>query len=171
MKAARPTIGLSLALIAFLAIGMGALRSPTVLWAQIVTTAALTALLIATVGAIVGSPRAFWVGFAVVGWSYLFFSLGPWCSEQVAPWLLSTRMLDELYLRTMVENKILKGPGIRQTRVWDGPAMVFMHNFDYLRFHQIGHAIAAIAHGVFGGIVAVWLSDRRDPALAEARSS
>ncbi len=161
MKTPRPTLAMGLLLVAVLAIGLAAMRSPTLLWTQVTITAAVTTLLIATVGALVGSPRSFWVGFALVGWSYLMLSLGPWCSEHVAPWLLSTRIIDEVYARLVAPEKVLKGVGLRQTHEWDGPALDFLYDFEFLRFRRIGHALGTIVHGVLGGIAGIFLAGQQ----------
>ena len=47
-------------------------------------------------------------------------------------------------------------------RVWDGPAASYQFEHDFLRFRQIGHCLATIAHGLFGGVVGVVLARKRE---------
>ena len=79
----------------------------------------------------------------------------------MAPWLLSTRLLEELYYRTLFNIKT-HPPDI--TVFFAQPNIVD-------RFFQIGHTLGAIGHGVFGGIVGVVLAGKRDRKPGESRSS
>lgn len=152
------------------ALGLAALRSPTVLWAQVATTTALTVLLVATVGAMVGRRRTFWVGFTAFGWSYWFLSQGPWCVFEVRPWLLSTGLLNVAFDRTHAHAAELRGPnrhpGLRLSEPRDEEGERFAtdwaHHRPYVRFQRIGHALGAILHGLFGGMVAAFLRRRED---------
>lgn len=44
-----------------------------------------------------GTIRKKWLAFFLAGSSYLFLVFGPWCSSQVAPTLITTRLLEEAY--------------------------------------------------------------------------
>ncbi|HEV3164060.1 MAG TPA: hypothetical protein VGZ22_08515, partial [Isosphaeraceae bacterium] len=62
---------------------------------------ALAACAIGTLGAIFrrGPRRAFWAGFAILGWGYLALAFGPWFASSVRPHLLTTRLFDLLHAR------------------------------------------------------------------------
>jgi len=165
MKTHRITIAGLIALIALSGLAMAALRSPSPLVAQIAVTFALTCLLIATLAAIVSANRAPAIGFTLFGWGYLFLVFGPGFADQVAPWMLSARILDELYIRTietdgprlaMFQAKSTSGgafEGGALTNLMDG----FM-DAEFYQFRLIGHSLFAIAHGIFGGLLAVVLT-------------
>jgi hypothetical protein len=98
----RLSIAGLLALVALAATGLAALRSASDLWAAAMFTATLGALGAATIVAMQGRGprRTRAAGFALAGWGYLLLSMGPWCQSAVAPHLLTTRLLDELRLRS-----------------------------------------------------------------------
>jgi hypothetical protein len=79
MRRFRFTIGGMLALVVFLAVATAALREATHLWDSGVFTAALSVLLAAVLLAVHRTERrrAYWLGFALFGWSYLVASLVP----------------------------------------------------------------------------------------------
>lgn len=74
----------SLVLVA--AVILASLRSPSPDWSFAVSAATLSALLVAAVAALAARPderrRAFWIGFAVVGWGYYAAAHGPWIREE-----------------------------------------------------------------------------------------
>ncbi len=72
--------------IVVLALAFTALRTPSRLWANAWFTLALGGVTIAIPAAVanVGDRRAFWVGFAVCGWVYFFFSLRPGSTRRPA---------------------------------------------------------------------------------------
>ena len=162
MKTGRVTIAGLLALIAACAVGAAALKNPTVLWAQFMLTLALTSLLFATLAAIVGrTERSFAIGFAVIGWSYMLLSLGPWFGQHWGPWLLSSRVADESYVR-LFEDDQKRWPTIVPGDLDRGDMMAGnRYQWRFARYLLIAHSLFAIGHGVTGGCVALWL--RRKP--------
>ena len=158
MKWGQVTIAGLCGVVFLSSLGMAALRSPSVLVAQAFATLALTCLMIATLAAIFATRRALALGFAVFGWIYLVLVFGPGFSDQVAPWLLSSRLLDEAY-----------GQGTSDYGAWEGN-----HLTEYLRrggdarflqFRIVGHSLFAIGHGIFGAVLASLLvRNRRTPA-------
>jgi MFS family permease len=164
MKAGRVTIAGMLILIAFMALGAAALKNPTVLWTQFMLTAALTSLLFAMLAAIVGrGDRSFAIGFAVVGWSYILLSLGPWFDQQVSPWLLSSRIADELYAQLFQDDRNVR-PSVapEEREPWDMRVAEKWQLWRFARFLRIAHALSTIGHGVAGGCLAMYLR-RRPP--------
>src|SRR5262245_4308251 len=91
MRHIRSTIGRLLVLVVGLAVAFAALREATEIWDSGVFTATLGLLTASVLWAIRRSDqkRAFWLGFALFGWSYLIASLLP----PVGPRLLTTRAL------------------------------------------------------------------------------
>ena len=175
MKTGRVTIAGLIALIAMTGLGMAALRSPSPLVAQITVTFALTCLLIATLAAIVSANRAPAIGFALFGWLYLILVYGPVTSDRVAPWLLTSRMLDEVYVRTIGARGIYHGNQFQTPAegAWEGESLANSLNWGrrepgFFRYRLIGHSLFAIAHGIFGYLVAIFLTKGRRPK-AEAQ--
>jgi hypothetical protein len=77
MKAKPTTLGL-MGVIAFVAVGMAALRSNDELWAAVILALTVSALCTATLVAIY--HRGAWAGFAVFGWAQFFI-----CQPYSAP--------------------------------------------------------------------------------------
>jgi hypothetical protein len=91
MKRVRFTVASLLGLVLFAAVGTAALRAATDLWDSIVFSATVLVLLAAVLLAVhrTERKRAYWLGFALVGWVYLGVSLVP----PVASRLLTTAAL------------------------------------------------------------------------------
>jgi hypothetical protein len=79
MRRPRFTIANLLVIVVFLAIGLGALREATDIWDSGVFGVILTVLLISVLLIIhrKGIKRAYWIGFALFGGSYLVMTLVP----------------------------------------------------------------------------------------------
>jgi len=73
MTGPRLTLSGLLGIIAFVALGLGALRSSSVYWVSAVSWLLLLWLCAGLLGVIFrrGQARVFWTGFAVFGWVYL----------------------------------------------------------------------------------------------------
>lgn len=89
------------------AVAIAALKQASDTWAGILLI--LTLLLLGT--AVFGATyrrerrRAFWLGFAVFGWGYLTLSAGPWFSDQVAPKLPTTLLLNYAHAKANPEQQ------------------------------------------------------------------
>jgi hypothetical protein len=94
----RLTIAHLFAFILIAGIAMAALARPSELRAKVVYTATLTALLVGLLGAIIarGRSRAFWSGFALVGWSCIAIRIIPWLEPLGRASLLGPDALGEL---------------------------------------------------------------------------
>ena len=79
MRHIRFSITSMLVIVLFVAVGFAALRESSDLWESGVFTRTLAALLISILLAVhrTDSRRAFWLGFALFGWTYLGLSLVP----------------------------------------------------------------------------------------------
>ncbi|MEX2120580.1 MAG: hypothetical protein WD847_13380 [Pirellulales bacterium] len=151
--------------VGLVALGCAALVYATPVWARIVVTATLAALLAAGVGAfyLPDKSRAFAGGFAICGWGYLLLSQQPWL-ENMKGDLLTTAALNQL-------EPMLKDP---KQPVADSPDMRVVMMQDQLRrtfrplgvvpnsnFQQIGHSLWAILLGCIGGGLASVFDARR----------
>jgi hypothetical protein len=85
-----------LGLIALIAVACAALRSASEIWGSATFSVMLAVLLFSLVGLIFRqrSARAFWGGFALIGWSYAALVFGPWCRDNVRDQLLTTKLLE-----------------------------------------------------------------------------
>jgi hypothetical protein len=168
MKFTRITIRGMLALILLCGLGLAALRSHTHFSTQIVFTLTLSSLLICLIGAMVGRPRSFWIGAAVFGWGYAILVFGPWFSEQVEPWLLSSRFLDEVYSRFLLSP--IDRQGGWTTLHASGNAQFPVNIDDYVQFTRTGHSLSTIVHAVAGGIIGLQMQGRTTTKVEETRS-
>jgi hypothetical protein len=92
MRLTRFTIASLLGLVALIALGAAALVGATPEWARWVLSLALATLAVATLGGLFarGPARAFWAGFALVGWSCLF------APDSIRSELVTTRWIARL---------------------------------------------------------------------------
>src|SRR5271157_2029993 len=76
MRRFRFSIASLLVVVLYVAVGFAALKESSDLWESGVFTLTLAALLISILLAVhrSGSRRAFWIGFALFGWTYLGLS-------------------------------------------------------------------------------------------------
>src|SRR3954469_4655958 len=89
-----------LAAIGCCGVAFAALRSATDWWASIVFTATLIGLSFSALYAVFrkGPRRAFWAAFAAFGSGAILLAFGPGCETSIRPRLLTTRLLDSLFL-------------------------------------------------------------------------
>ncbi len=78
MKILRVSIARSMGIVLLAAVGLAALRNPTIVWASSLFTLVVVLLCTAVLGAIAvrGPARLTWTGFAVFGWVYLGIAFG-----------------------------------------------------------------------------------------------
>jgi hypothetical protein len=179
------------------ALGCAALVYATPVWARIVVTATLAALLAAGVGAfyLPDKSRAFAGGFAICGWGYLLLSQQPWL-ENMKGDLLTTAALNQLEPMLKDPKQVVaESPNARYflgSRVVAPAGNDVLPNISYaryveltsrdrgrnisaiglvaqLKFHEIGHSLWAILLGcIGGGLATVFDAKRRkSKALAE----
>ena len=76
-----------LGLVVAVAFACAALRSESAVWASLAFSLCLGVLFVGLLGVLFGTGerRAFWAGFAVFGWGYLFLVFGPWFSGSFGP--------------------------------------------------------------------------------------
>jgi hypothetical protein len=140
------------------AIFLAAVWPPSEPWANGTLCGAFSILGIAAIGAIFsrGSRQAYCTGFAVFGLSYLGLILGPWCTANIAP-----RLITETALKALQDRY---GPYPKtQSAVLD-----LSEHLQYAP-RQIGHALFSLLLGMLGGAAARWFvitSARNDPSAA-----
>ncbi len=174
MRAARFSIGSLLAVIGILAVALAALRNPSYLWANAAFTAALAAVLAAVVSTVFGrgARRAYWLGFALFGGTYLAICSTPVLRDSVCPRLVTEPMLDMLYPFAAPDGARPIGgiPGMNMTptpqpspwAAWTAPdrSIDFNYRIGSIRigspeaFRQIGHSLAALIVATLGGLFA-----------------
>jgi hypothetical protein len=162
-----PILGLMVAVLAC-GLSFAALRDPSPQGASLTYTRAMTVLLFGLLALFVGRYRTFWLGFVIFGWGYAYLAFGPQQWRESRSFLYTSRLLSDAYsalLRTKTpadRARLTRGQvttsgfvdeptGLRQGDLNDAGA----------HFQRIGHSIAAILHGMAGGIVAVFLERHR----------
>ena len=64
------------------AVGFGAIKSPNIYSGQIVIIMSVATLFVATLDAILCTPKPFWLAFASVGWSSMLLSTTVWVGDR-----------------------------------------------------------------------------------------
>jgi hypothetical protein len=97
----RPRIRVRNLLIAVAITGTGiaALRDASAVWINVLFTGVGLSCMFAILAVIYRreSARAWWVGYALGGWSYLAIVYGPWAHDHVAQRLATTTSLKTLH--------------------------------------------------------------------------
>jgi hypothetical protein len=114
VKRIRFTIATLLVLVVFLGISFAALREATAIWDGAILSVTIGAMLVSILLSIccAGAKRAFWLGFALFGSTYLGLTVIP----SIEPRLLTTQAL--VFLDSKVPGR--PKPAVGQT--WGGPS-------------------------------------------------
>jgi hypothetical protein len=102
----RVTIAGAMTLVLGSSLGLAALRHASETIANLVILATLLALSLAVLALIYrrGARRAFWVGFALLGWGYMVWAAEFWWDPAIQrPGPITTGLLEELYPRLHYE--------------------------------------------------------------------
>jgi hypothetical protein len=178
MRRFRFSVAGLMAVILLLAVGMAALRDPTILWASAIFTAAVILFAASLLAAMAhrGAQRFSWAGMAVFGWSYLIISFGPWPGNSVGPPpLLPSSLLDHFqeyivsdgktrYYTSGIYIDYYKGTsGIRGS----GPPTAApppggFKNVDVTVYSQTGHPLGAMLFGIMGAFAGRFFAARRE---------
>ena len=179
MPRLRFTIAGMLGVVAFVAVGIAALRSGSDLWAATIFTLTAATLASAVLVSIhrQGRTRAFWFGFALFGWLHLAACLHPAIKGR----LLTANLLG-LLARQMPSKSI---DGSKPTNAWfeyadmnrDGDAGTVVYTIGPrssitvtafgppLGFYWVGEDLATLGVGLIGGLVSLRLRDRSKDRL------
>ena len=141
--------------VAFVAVGCVALVKASEAWQTAIYTTTFSVLFIAMLGGLFhwGRTRAFWAGFAVIGWSYLLLVYGFFGeSENHYPRLGTTRAL--LYIHMQVSEKVsVMSPDPSAVMIRYRPPRVF--------FMNIGQYLWALLLAYLGGLLARYFYSTR----------
>jgi hypothetical protein len=105
------TIGRLMAGTALGSSGLACLMYASSPWARCTLSLALGILTLAILGAILrrGERRAYWIGFALCGWTYLILVDGPWFSTSIRHRLVTTDLLKWAYPLLVPESRRPEG--------------------------------------------------------------
>jgi len=158
LRAFQFTLTSLFGLTVLVALACTALVNATPLWASTWFSLTIFVLLLGTLSAILhqGSLRPFWIGFGLFGWVYLLLAFEPWADQYVAPVLLSTHGI--AWLGSSLGNEEGQGVIKKVTFSGSGDNMIRLWKLPYPSFVQIGHSVFALLFGLFGGMVAGWMS-------------
>lgn len=155
----------TMTIVAFVAISLVTLRSTLEIWASLLFTLEIVLLCFAIPSLLYrrGPSRAFWVGFAAFGWTYVVFCFGPVLGTSMKPPpLLTTKLLqcsypylitvpsDEVYV--WGKGKLKDGRNIQVTHLARGGQITFFRN-DTEDFMRTGHTLFSLLFSCLGGFV------------------
>ena len=186
MRRIRFHIASLLIAVSFVAVGFAALRESSELWDNGLFTLTLAVLLASILLAVHRSEarRAFWLGFAVFGLSYLGLSLIPSIESR----LITTKALKELDSEVPGRNAgFLQGPVLpggharqshhdiktRDREVWDATTGRLLGGWAGTteNFVRIGHSLFALLAGWFGGPSPAASGELPDPGVGNGGAS
>ncbi len=133
-----------LGIVALIAVNIAALRTGDWFWCRLLFTLTLTVHLAAILGAVYrrGSERAFWIGFALFGWTYLSLANVP-----------MFRLAEHQLFGSQVSN-LLKG---FTPEANDGIAIESSGSrIAIFSFRQIIHSASALLFASLGGLLGVY---------------
>jgi hypothetical protein len=201
MHRIRFSIASVLGVILVLGVGIAALRESTDLWESGLFTVTVGVLLLSVLLAIHRreARRAFWMGFALFGWTYLLFSMLP----SIEPRLLTTTALAYLNARAPATPVVItgqawgdvtNGPNIQAVSFtspsvkvdvapsggqggvllsYDVRKLLFAGGGTPENFMRIGHSLFALLASLLGGLLSQRLSrqEARHSGATEASPS
>src|SRR3954454_8529724 len=147
-------MGLMLVVIV-IACGLAALKDPSELTSSLVFTAAVSLLVVATIGTWLGR-RASWAGFAAFGWAALFLAFGSRPDAPLPPRPLTTFLLHQAFLRTGTKpvpslgglGQAPPSPPLTVALTSIGGAMVPVP----MHYLQVGHSLLALVIACLGAV-------------------
>jgi hypothetical protein len=177
----RASMAMMLTVVGLTAVGFAALRVSSRLWACVCVSSAILALVVSIAGIIYrrGSTRAFWVGFALFGWTYLIVSLGPaplnaWRELLVTAPILSIledQMLDVPTPTMRPPPSATLTPAARRSLTFtELTPWVYWTDTDRSNpfasdsFSRIGHALFCLMIAMGGGVFCRALHDTQSPS-------
>lgn len=159
MRPTRFTIASLIGLVALIALGSAALVGATPDWARWAFSLVLAALSVATLGGLFarGPARAFWAGFALVGWACLF------APDSIRSELVTSRWIARLASAVHPLQPQPNRPadlGSYRT-YYDVRTKTYLVDVDgkIARAEQIGHELLALLLALAGGLVARAFAD------------
>ncbi len=152
-----------MAAVLVVAVGFAALQNASDWWCSSLFTITLALFLFATIGAIRGGDRTFWLGFALFGWAYMIASYEPWSKHaKTPPVLVTTKLLNRLYphISTVPPDEVVIGGegawkdprNIEIVSSFKAGKITFFRN-DMDNFLQVGHFVASWLFALIGGTI------------------
>lgn len=122
------------------------------LWATSAFLGSILVLLAALLGVVYrrGVDRAFWVGFAVFGGSYLLLVFGPWATVYIGPYLGTSTLLGGFYSWLVPRMPRVGGPTLHDV-------------------YRGGHSLLVLVVAYFGGLAACYFSQSKAPPTSAER--
>jgi hypothetical protein len=169
----RPQISIAglVLVIAVVAVGLAAIRSGSPAWSGAMFSIMAFAMISSLLGVALtrGLRRAYWSGFALLGWSYLILVYVPWLHENVGQFLLAPHLFEELdaVIHPGGAGENVSMGGFRSMALFGGGAMAGGGVADLTPFQRIGLALEALLWAYLGGWAAhAFASHRGQPAAA-----
>jgi hypothetical protein len=164
----RPQVSIAeLALvIVVVAIGLAAIRSGSAAWSGAMFSVMAFAMISSFLGVALtrGPRRAYWSGFALLGWSYLILVYVPWLNDNAGQFLLAPNLFDALDAALHGEVQVSLG-GFRSMALSGGGMTTSARVAELTPFQRIGVALEALVWAYLGGWAAyAFASDRHRPA-------
>jgi len=159
----RFTLRQLLGLVALVAVAVPALMHASLWWAAAWLSGCLLVLGIALLGIVYrdGPRRAFWIGFALLGWGYTLTVYGPVLDRQVGHRLITTKVPAYAQLQRGLDEPVSSGPveialhpkydNIVYWVTESGTMLVDPPQWDF--FQQVGHSLFALLLAYVGGLV------------------
>jgi hypothetical protein len=171
MKLPRITIAELMLVVLVIGIGLAALRNPSPAWAGAMLSITIFLMICSLLGIGLGRGlrRAYWLGFAVLGWSYLLLNHVPFLYDHVGQFLLAPNLLG--YIDVLFESGSSGKGGLQSLPLemfgamatgggfGGGPPASFKDLPDIVR---IGLAMEALLWASLGGRVAAYFASGRD---------
>jgi hypothetical protein len=151
-------------LIAFCGLTLGALAGSSYFLAGVFFSLGITVLCGATVAAAItrNEQRAFWLAFAVFGWTHMLLTLAPWFDDHTGELLPSRHCLD--WLGSVMQQKVANHqtmPGIWKNLPYSASGKSSTYRF--LTFVVIGQSALSVGIGWISGAVASYYFGRDKP--------
>jgi hypothetical protein len=172
MKRPRITIAELTLVVLVVAIGLAAIRRGSPAWAGAMLSITFFAIISSLLGIALGRGprRAYWLGFAVLGWTYLILMYVPWLHEKVGRFLLAPNLF--AYLEEVLHAGPQPASGLRSLPVGIIGAAATGGGFDpgvggvedFTDFLRIGMAMEALLWAFLGGWVARYFASGQDQA-------
>jgi hypothetical protein len=181
MKNPQFTIAGLILVIVIAAIGLAAVRSGSPAWAGAMLSITFFAMISSLLGVALcrGQRRVYWLGFAVLGWSYLFLMYAPWLHGNAGRFLLAPNLFE--YLDEVLHPEPAAGGGMQSVPVELLGATATGGGFggnvasssvqDFSAFVRIGMAMEALLWAFLGGWAACHFASGRDNELIVPVSS
>jgi hypothetical protein len=168
----RISLATLIGIVAVFALSMAGMISTSRIWLMLASTVALAVLLAALLASWLfsGIDRAFWVGFALFGWTYLIMVNWDWVGGQIGHDL--TVAISEVAERLL--------PDIKPPSAFGTPFPAVVNNVDYMdlsrqrqirigNFVQIGRDLSSLCFAMLGGWLGRALAKRAESSKRAER--